>query len=95
LATNRNSATEVVLAAGELADSARDLCVPEGAGAHSLAARDTGSDEELARRYAGVDGQPFRAEAAVSSRQSSSSIPQARRRLHGVLELLAEQKNRC
>jgi hypothetical protein len=36
----------VVLAAGELADGARDLCVAERAGAAARAARVTGSDDQ-------------------------------------------------
>ena len=40
----------VVLAAGELSDGARDLCVAERAGAAARATRVTGSDEDRASR---------------------------------------------
>ena len=45
MATERNSATGVVLAADELAGHAQDLCVPERAGANARAARVIESDE--------------------------------------------------
>jgi len=37
---------------------------------------------------------PHPEDPKVHAASPSSSIPQARRRLHGVLALLAEQKNR-
>jgi hypothetical protein len=52
---------------------------------------DEGTTSQLARLHV-VPLRPGK--GAADRRRSSSSFPQARRRLHRVLALLAEQKNR-